>query len=193
MEGRIVEEYKLKCFFDAYKGYRQIQMAKAEEEKTSFHTSKGTFCYTKMPFGLKKVGATYQWLIDRTFYSQIGRNIEIYVDDIIIKSKTEEEFLGDIQETFNTLRAINMKLNPKKCSFRVEEGKFLGYYVTNQGIKVNSSKVKKIPLLSPPTTVKEIQILNGKLAALGRFFVKRCRQTVVVLQGAKEIHCQKDL
>ncbi|GJZ52860.1 reverse transcriptase domain-containing protein [Tanacetum coccineum] len=106
--------FPFKCFLDAYKGYHQIQMAKEDEEKTVFITSKGIFCYTKMPFGLRNTGVTYQRLVDKAFHKQIGRNLEVYVDDLVIKSRTKDEIVRDIEETFKTLREINMKLNPKK-------------------------------------------------------------------------------
>ncbi|GJR01832.1 reverse transcriptase domain-containing protein [Tanacetum coccineum] len=121
--------FPFKCFLDAYKGYHQIQMAKEDEEKTAFITSQGIFCYTKMPFGLRNAGATYQRLVDKAFHKQIGRNLEVYVDDLVIKSRTEDEIVRDMEETFQTLREINMKLNPKKCTFGIEEGMFLGYKV----------------------------------------------------------------
>nr|GEW25833.1 reverse transcriptase domain-containing protein [Tanacetum cinerariifolium] len=105
--------YPFKCFLDAYKGYHQIQLAESDEEKKAFHTGQGVYCYTKMPFGLKNAGATYR-LVDKAFDSQIGRNIEVYVNDLVVKSHTEAEMLRDIGETFRTLRKINMKLNPKK-------------------------------------------------------------------------------
>ncbi|GKB13474.1 reverse transcriptase domain-containing protein, partial [Tanacetum coccineum] len=107
--------FPFKCFLDAYKGYHQIQMAKEDEEKTAFITSQGIFCYTKMPFGLRNVGATYQRLVDKAFHKQVGRNVEVYVDDLVIRIRTEEEIVRDIEETFKTLREINMKLNPKKA------------------------------------------------------------------------------
>ena len=121
--------YPFKCFLDAYKGYHQIQMVKEDEEKTAFHTSQGVYCYTKMPFGLKNAGATYQRLVDNAFEKQVGRNLEVYVDDLVIKSHTEGELVRDIEETFRTLRKINMKLNPKKCTFGATEGMFLGYVI----------------------------------------------------------------
>nr|GEY82927.1 reverse transcriptase domain-containing protein [Tanacetum cinerariifolium] len=102
--------YPFKCFMDAYKGYHHIQMAEQDEEKTAFHTSHGVYCYTKMPFGLKNAGATYQRLVDKAFDRQIGRNLEIYMDDLVIKSHTETELLQDIEVTFRTLRKINMNL-----------------------------------------------------------------------------------
>ncbi|GJT67970.1 reverse transcriptase domain-containing protein [Tanacetum coccineum] len=96
--------YPFKCFLDAYKGYHQIQMVESDEEKTAFHTSQGVYCYTKMPFGLKNVGATYQRLVDKAFDSQVGQNIKVYVDDLVIKSHTEAEMLRDIDETFTVLQ-----------------------------------------------------------------------------------------
>nr|GEX24402.1 reverse transcriptase domain-containing protein [Tanacetum cinerariifolium] len=88
----------------AYKGYHQIQLAEPDEEKTAFHTGQGVYCYTKMPFGLKNAGATYQRLINKAFESQIGRNIEVYVDDLVVKTYTEADMMRDIKETFRTLR-----------------------------------------------------------------------------------------
>ncbi|GKA10455.1 reverse transcriptase domain-containing protein [Tanacetum coccineum] len=129
--------FKYKCFLDAYKGYHQIQMVEEDEEKMAFYTDQGTYCYTKMPFGLKNAGATYQRLVDSTFQSQIGRNLEAFVDDMVIKSRDEKMLLADIVETFDNLKIINMKLNLKKCSFGLEEGKFLGYMVTSEGIRAN--------------------------------------------------------
>nr|GEY20185.1 reverse transcriptase domain-containing protein [Tanacetum cinerariifolium] len=118
--------YPFKCFLDAYKGYHQIQLAEADEEKTAFHMRQRVYCYTKMPFGLKNAGATYQRLMDKAFEGQIRRNIEVYIDDLVVKSYTEAEMMRDIEETFRTLRKVNMKLNPKKCSFGLAEGVFLG-------------------------------------------------------------------
>ncbi|GJT56396.1 reverse transcriptase domain-containing protein [Tanacetum coccineum] len=97
-----------------------------------------------MPFGLKNAGATYQRLVDKAFDSQVGRNIEVYVDDLAIKSYTEAEMLRDIDETFRTLRRINMKLNPKKCTFRAVEGMFLGYMICLEGIKPCLDKTEAV-------------------------------------------------
>ncbi|GJZ21061.1 reverse transcriptase domain-containing protein [Tanacetum coccineum] len=147
-------------------GYHQIQMAEEDEEKMAFYTDQGTYCYTKMSFGLKNAGTKYQRLVDSTFQSQIGRNLEAYVDDMVIKSRDEKMLLADILETFDNLKKSNMKLNPKKCSFGVEEGKFLGYMVTSEGIRVNLRKTKALADLQSPRTLKEMQSLSGKLAAL---------------------------
>ncbi|GKA05949.1 reverse transcriptase domain-containing protein [Tanacetum coccineum] len=160
--------FPFKCFLDAYKGYHQIQMAEEDEEKTAFITNQGIFCYTKMPFGLRNAGATYQRLVDKTFHGQIGRNLEVYVDDLVIKSRTEDEVVHNIEETFKTLRKINMKLNPKKCTFGVEEGMFLGYQVNTKGIKICQDKVDAVLSLQSPKCLKDVQKLNGKLASLNR-------------------------
>nr|GEY69679.1 reverse transcriptase domain-containing protein [Tanacetum cinerariifolium] len=154
-------------------------MIEEDEEKTTFYTDQGTYCYTKMPFGLKNAGATYQRLVDLTFQSQIGRNLEAYVDDMVIKSKDEKMLLANIVETFDNLRKNNMKLNPKKCSFGVEEGKFLEFMVTSEGIRANPKKTKALVDLRSPRTLKEIQSLSGKLAALNLFLAKKGRQCPV--------------
>ena len=105
-------------------------MDEANQEKTSFITSQGLFCYKVMPFGLKNTGATYQRLVNHMFRPQIGWNVEVYVDDMLVKSLDEKKHLDDLQETFNTLRRYNMKFNPNKCAFRVSSGKFLGFMVS---------------------------------------------------------------
>ncbi|PWA75735.1 reverse transcriptase domain-containing protein [Artemisia annua] len=179
--------FKYKCFLNAYKGYHQVQMAKEDEEKTAFYTNHGTYCYVKMPFGLKNARATYQKLVDTAFRSQIGRNLEAYVDDMVIKSRTEKELLADISETFDNLREINMKLNPKKCSFGVEEGKFLGYMVTSEGIRANPKKTRAIADMQSPKSLKEMQSLSGKLAALNRFLSKSAERSLPFFETLKSI------
>nr|GEX87588.1 reverse transcriptase domain-containing protein [Tanacetum cinerariifolium] len=175
--------YPYKCFMDAYKGYHQIKKAEEDEEKTAFITSQGIFCYSKIPFGLKNVGATYQRLVDKAFQKQIGRNLEVYVDDLIIKSRTEKEVIRDAEETFKTLRKINMKLNPKKCAFGMREGTFLGYKVDADGLRVSPDKVKAVLDLPFPKCLKDVQKLNGKLASLNRFLrsIQRNEQSIAEL------------
>nr|GEY95290.1 reverse transcriptase domain-containing protein [Tanacetum cinerariifolium] len=134
--------YTCKYFLDAYKGYHQIQLAEPDEEKIAFHTGQGVYCYTKMPFGPKNAGTTYQRLMDKAFDTQIYRNIEVYVHDLVVKSYTEAEMLRDIKETFRTLGKINMKLNPKKYAFGLAEGMFLGYVVTPDGIKPSEQSLQ---------------------------------------------------
>ena len=109
-----------------------------------------------MPFGLKNAGATYQRLMNKMFTHQIGRNVQVYVNDMLVKSLHENNHLDNLQETFDTLRSYNMKLNPSKCVFRVTVGKFLGFMVSQKCIDVNSEKVRAIMELGSPRTVKEV-------------------------------------
>jgi BarA-like signal transduction histidine kinase len=161
--------HKLLSFMDAFSGYNQIRMTEEDQEKTAFITSRGLFCYKAMPFGLKNTGATYQKLVNKMFHDQIGRNVEVYVDDMLVKRKKDENHLADLKETFQALRRYNMKLNPAKCVFGVSSGKFLGFMVLQHGIEANPDKIKAILEMSPPKTVKEVQSLTGKAAALNRF------------------------
>ena len=119
-----------------------------------------------MPFGLKNIGATYQRLMNKMFAHQIGRNVPVYVDDMLLKSLRENDHLSNLQETFDTLQAYNMKLNPNKCVFKVTAGKFLGFMVSQRGIEVNPEKIRAIMELAPPKIVKEVQSLNGMPALL---------------------------
>ena len=109
-----------------------------------------------MSFGLKNARATYQRLVNHMFRPQIGRNIEVYVDDMLVKSLDEGKHLDDLQETFNTLRRYNMKLNPNKCAFGVALGKFLGFMVSHRGIEENPKKIKAILDMKPPQSIKEV-------------------------------------
>uniref|UniRef100_A0A2N9H0S8 Integrase catalytic domain-containing protein n=1 Tax=Fagus sylvatica TaxID=28930 RepID=A0A2N9H0S8_FAGSY len=161
--------HKLLTFMDAFSGYNQIVMDESDQEKTSFITSRGLFCYKVMSFGLKNAGATYQRLMNRMFHDQIGRNVEVYVDDMLVKSKEEDVHLDDLRETFQTLRKYQMKLNPSKCAFGVYSGKFLGFMVSQRGIEANPDKIKAILEMQPPKSTKEVQRLTGRVAALNRF------------------------
>uniref|UniRef100_A0A2N9F1K7 Uncharacterized protein n=1 Tax=Fagus sylvatica TaxID=28930 RepID=A0A2N9F1K7_FAGSY len=161
--------HKLLTFMDAFSGYNQIVMDESDQEKTSFITSRGLFCYKVMPFGLKNAGATYQRLMNRMFHDQIGRNVEVYIDDMLVKSKEEDDHLDDLRETFQTLRKYQMKLNPSKCAFGVYSRKFLGFMVSQRGIEANPDKIKAILEMQPPKNTKEVQRLTGRVAAQNRF------------------------
>ena len=106
------------------------------------------------------------------FKKQIRRNVEVYVDDMLVKSIKEEDYLDDLRETFNTFRQYHMKLNPSKCAFGVSSGKFLGFIVSHRGIEANPEKVRAILQMSSPRTTKEVQSLTGRVAALNRFVSK---------------------
>nr|GEU61770.1 reverse transcriptase domain-containing protein [Tanacetum cinerariifolium] len=159
----------------------KIQMKRGDEEKVAFYTDQVTYCYTKMPFGLKSAGATYQILVDAAFQSHIRRNFKAYVDGMVIKINDEKLLLADIAKKFDNLRKINMKLNPKKCSFDVKEGKFLGYTVTFEGIRANPNKTRALADLQTPRTLKEWQSLSRKLATLNRFLAKLAERSLSFL------------
>ena len=133
--------HKLLTFMDAFSRYNQIKMAEEDQEKTAFITSQRLYCYKVMPFRLKNAGATYQRLVNKMFNKQIGRNMEVYVDDMLVKSKEELADLDDFREMFATLKQYVMKLNPRKCVFGVASGKFLGFMVSLRGIEANLEKV----------------------------------------------------
>ncbi|XP_071906208.1 uncharacterized protein [Coffea arabica] len=164
--------YEIFCFLDAFKGYHQIVLDEKDQEKTSFITEDGTYCYVTMPFGLKNAGATYQRLVNKLFKNQIGRNLEVYVDDMLVKSRTQEQFISDLREIFEVLRSSRMRLNPKKCTFGVRSGKFLDYMISKEGLRVNPDKIKAITDMAPLRNIKEVQRLTGRMAALNRFLSK---------------------
>ncbi|KAL0284791.1 UNVERIFIED_CONTAM: Retrovirus-related Pol polyprotein from transposon [Sesamum radiatum] len=141
---------------DASQGYHQIMLDPEDRKKVSFITSEGTFCYVAMPFGLKNAGATYQRLVDKIFRPQIGRNVEVYVDDILVKSKKAEDHTKDLEKTFSVLRKYKLKLNPAKCAFGVQGGYFLGFMVTQRGIEANPLKIKAIIDMKDPTCINEV-------------------------------------
>ena len=161
--------HKLLSFMDSFSGYNQIFMFEEYQEKTLFVTSQGLYCYKVMPFGLKNARATYQRLVNHMFSHQIGRNVEVYVNDMLVKSKDEGNHLDDLKETFSTLRKYNMKLNPAKCVFVVASRKFLGFMVPQRGIDANPNKVKAMIEVKSPKTLKEVQSLIGKVVALNKF------------------------
>ena len=140
-----------------------------------------------MPFGLKNVGATYQRLVNHMFRPQIGRNVEVYVDDMLVKSLDEGSHLDDLQETFETLRRYKVKLNPSKWAFGVSSRKFLGFMVSQRGIEANPDKMQAILNMEPSKNIKEVQSLTGQVAALNRFISKttnKCLPFFKVLKKA---------
>jgi hypothetical protein len=148
--------HELLTFMDAFSGYNQIHMDEADQEKTSFITDRGLYCYKMMSFGLKNAGATYQRLVNKMFRNQIGRNVEVYVDDMLVMSTRVAGHIADLGETFETLRSHKMKLNPAKCAFGVSSGKFLGFMVSQRGIEVNPEKVSAVLGMQPPRTTKQL-------------------------------------
>ncbi|KAL0404056.1 UNVERIFIED_CONTAM: Transposon Ty3-G Gag-Pol polyprotein [Sesamum radiatum] len=135
---------ELLSMMDALQGYHRIMLTPEDLKRVSFITSDGMFCYVAMPFELKNTGATYQRLVDKIFRLQLGRNLEVYVDDMLVKRKKTQDHVKDLSETFAVLRRYRLKLNPGKCAFGVSGGRFLGFMVTQRGIEANPDKIKAI-------------------------------------------------
>ncbi|KAK1432046.1 hypothetical protein QVD17_08935 [Tagetes erecta] len=148
-------------------------------------TPSGIYCYIAMPFGLKNAGSTYQRLVNMMFKEKLGDTMEVYIDDMVVKSKRKEDHLKDLEEAFNILDAFNMKLNPSKCHFGVKAGKFLGYMVTKRGIEASPEQIKAIINLKSPANTKDVQRLTGRIAALNRFISRssdKCKHFYDILR-----------
>ncbi|XP_038999487.1 uncharacterized protein LOC120125050, partial [Hibiscus syriacus] len=164
-------------FMDGFSGYNQIKMYPEDMEKTTFITMWGTFCYKVMPFGLKNAGATYQRAMVTLFHDMMHKEIEVYVDDMIVKAKTEEEHVENLRKLFQRLKKCQLKLNPNKCTFGVTSGKLLGFVVSRKGIEIDPDKVKAIQDLPAPRTQKEVRGFLGRLNYIARFIsqlTERC-------------------
>ena len=153
-------------FLNAFQGYHQIPLVLDDQEKTSFVTPTRNYHYKVMPFGLKNAGATYKRMITRMFEPQLGKNIEIYIDNMLVKSKVESDHVNDLENIFDILRTYKLRLNTSKSSFGVGSGKFLGYMITHRGIEVNPDQIKAINNLQTPRNPNEVQRLTGMTAAL---------------------------
>ena len=179
--------HEMLSFLDAFFGYHQIPMALDDEEKTAFITPHKLYCYKVIPFGLKNAGATYQKLMTKIFKPLIGNIIEVYIDNIVVKSKTQSEHAHHLQEVFQLLRRYGIKLNPTKCAFGISSGKFLGFMVTQRGIEVNPDQIKAVASAPAPKNKKDLQHLTGKFVALGRFiarFTNKLRSFFLALKEA---------
>ena len=179
--------HELLSFMDAFSSYNQISMDPDDQEKTSFVTGQGTYCYRVMPFGLKNAGATYQRLVNRMFQKQIGASMEVYIDDMLVKSTTAELHIAHLVEAFLILKEYNMKLNSAKCAFGVSTEKFLGFIVNNRGIEANPDKIKVVLDMPSPSSIKTVQRLTGRIAALSRFVSRasdKCQPFFQILKKA---------
>jgi hypothetical protein len=158
--------------FGRNSGYNQIKLKKEDEEKTTFITPYDVFCYQVMPFSLKNAGATYQRMMQNCLGSQIGQNIQVYIDDVVITMRKEESLIDDLKETFDNLDKFKLKLNPTKCSFGVAPGQLLGFLVSTRGIEANPEKIQEILTMGKPAKLHEVQQLAGRVAALSRFVAR---------------------
>jgi hypothetical protein len=165
--------YELLSFLDAYSSYHQINLAIDDEEKTSFITPFGSFCYIRMAFSLKNRGRGHisEGHTDHLRDSNQTK-CRAYIDDVVVKSKKHGGLFNDLKETFDNLHKYRMIFNPKKCVFGVSSGKLLSYMVSAQGIDAIPKKVKDIEQLHPPQTRREIQKLTHMMVALSQFISK---------------------
>jgi hypothetical protein len=174
---------------DCFSGYHQIYMKEEDKASTSFITPFGTYCFIRMPEGLKNVGSTFSRLTKIVLESQVGRNIFTYVDDIVVASKSKEDHLADLVETFANMRDARLRLNHEKCVFGIRQGKILGYLVSHHGIEANPTKIQAIINMTPPQSARDVQRLTGRLAALNRFISKSAERSLPFL---KTLHGAKD-
>jgi hypothetical protein len=144
----------LLCFLDCYSGYHQIAIKEEDQEKTAFITPFGAYCYTTMSFGLKNAGATYQRAIQACFKKQLDKNVEAYVDDVVIKTRNSSTLIDDPEETFASLREYRWKLNPNKGVFGIPLGKLLGFIISQRGIEANPEKISSITSMKLPRASK---------------------------------------
>ncbi|KAH7841594.1 hypothetical protein Vadar_031881 [Vaccinium darrowii] len=159
-------------FLDAYWGYHQIAMYGPDQEKTSFISPRGLYCYKVMPFGLRNAGATYQRLVTKMFKDQLSKTMEVSIDDMVVKSKLKPDHLANLKETFSILREYKLKLNASKCAFGVSSEKFLGHLVTKRGIEANPNQITALQNLQSPRTTREVQRLTRMAATLNHFISK---------------------
>ncbi|CAL8151983.1 unnamed protein product [Prunus armeniaca] len=165
-------------FMDGNAGYNQIMVAEEDIHKTAFmclgHI--GAFEYTVMPFGLRNAGATYQRAMNSVFHDMIGHSLEVYIDDVVIKSPYKGDHVSNLIKAFLRMRQHKLKMNLKKCVFRVQAGNFLGFLVHRRGIEVDKNKAKSIIEALPPRNKKELQSLLGKINFLRRFISNSARK-----------------
>src|SRR5215216_2564807 len=147
-------------------------MKESDQAATAFITPYGPFCFNTMPFGLKNAGATYQRMIQTCLEKQIGKTVEAYVDDVVVKTRHVESLIDDLRLTFNNLLTYDILLNPEKCVFGVPPGKLLGFIVSHRGIEANPAKIQALSQLAIPTDLKQVQKLAGCVAVLSRFISK---------------------
>jgi hypothetical protein len=151
----------LLSFLDAYSGFHQIQMSREDRKHTAFVTVDELYCYVIMPYGLKNASPTFVRAMSKTFGDLIRDRVEVYVDDIVVKTKRGSTLVEDLTLVFDKLRATRIKLNPDKCVFGVSTGKLMGFLVSYRGIEANPKKIKAIEAMRPLTRIKDVLKLTG--------------------------------
>ncbi|XP_026442650.1 uncharacterized protein LOC113342271 [Papaver somniferum] len=161
--------YGMFSFMDGFSGYNQVKMSAEDAHKTAFQTPYGNFYYVVMPFGLKNAVATYQRAMVAIFHDMMHQIMEVYIDDVVVKSRDREDHLDHLRRVFNRCRKYRLKMNPLKCAFGVTSGKLFGFVVTNEGIQFDPNKVEAITTMRAPVNVKELQTFIGRISYVRRF------------------------
>ena len=174
-------------FIDGFNGCNQIKMHKDDTSNVSFITDLCIFCYLIMAFGLKNAGATYQILVNKMFKHLIGKTMKIYVDAMLVKSLNKADHIKILNEAFEVLRHHKMLLNPAKCAFGVGSGNVLGLMDSKLCIKANPDKIRAILDMEALTSLKDVQKLTGRLAALGRFISKSGEKCLPFFKAIKKV------
>jgi hypothetical protein len=167
---------------DMFSGYHQIRVRKEDQEKTSFITPFGTFCFVRTPEGLKNAGCTFSRMIAIVLHPQLRRNIPAYMDDIVVKSVQRRDHISDLAETFVNLRAANLRLNPEKCVFGIHKGNVLRCLVSTKGKEANPDKIKALIGMQDLVSMKGVQKLTGRVATLNRFIPRVAERSLSFFQ-----------
>ncbi|GJS59714.1 hypothetical protein Tco_0654498 [Tanacetum coccineum] len=161
--------YPYKCFLQLPKEYNQIRMAEEDEEKAGFHMEEGVYCFTYMPKELKNSAATLQRIMEKFLTNQRGWNVKIYLEEIVIKSKSEPDLVQDVKETLRKLKRVNIKIDLSMSLFGVKEGRFLSYIVTEEGLRAYPGRIQAIILSPTPRSPNQIRSLFLQLTAISKF------------------------
>jgi hypothetical protein len=169
---------EMMALLDCFSGYHQIWLHAEDEENTSFITHFRTYCYLRMPEGLRNAGPTFCRMMMAALKDQVGRNVLSYMDDIVVVSKKMETYLSDLVETFTNMREAKLKLNQEKCVFGITRGKVLGCLVSMKGIEANPNKIRTINQMQPPQSRKDVQKLTGRIASQNQFITKLAERSL---------------
>jgi hypothetical protein len=178
---------EMMALLDCFSGYHQIWLRKEDEEKTSFITPFGAFCYLRMPKDLCNTGPTFCRMTKAALKDKVGRNVLSYVDNIVVASKKKETHIFDLTETFANMGESRLMLNPEKCIFGITKEKVLGYLVLIKGIETNPNKIRAIIQMQPPQNRKDVKKLTGRIASLNQFIAKLAEHSLplfTVLRGS---------
>jgi hypothetical protein len=186
---------KILSFMDGNAGYNQIFMALKDIHKTTFRvpSAVGLFEYVIMTFGLKNAGAMYQHAMNYIYHDLINMLVEIYKDDVVVKSTSTGGHLEDLRQVFEWTKRFGLKMNPKKCALGVSAGQFLGFLVHERGIEISLKSQEAVRTVVPPTMKRELQHLIGKINFVRRFISNLSRRIepfvdLVKIKANEEFH-----